>query len=142
MPVENPMASSQPETQTPSSRPMSSLEIGIMVGSIVFFVTMILLMFIVRGLDQRRRVKGLLRHAEDGNADGKEELQTTQENSIAKHAQHEPVKHRFESLWGKIGTNVKNFLCRLGASQNNVDKGMEASCNTNTNTNTKAGQTS
>ncbi|KAF4986526.1 hypothetical protein FGRMN_10801 [Fusarium graminum] len=138
MPVENPMTSSQPVTQTPGFRPMSSLEIGIMVGSIVFFAIMILSIFIVRGLDQRRRVKGLLRHAEDGNADGKEELQTPQENSIAKHAQHEPVTHRFESILGKIGTDVKNFLCRLRASRKNVDKGTEATCNTNT----KAGQTS
>ncbi|KAM0355828.1 hypothetical protein ACHAPU_000215 [Fusarium lateritium] len=138
MPVENPLTSSQPETETPGSRPMGSLEIGLMVGSIVFFAIMILSIFIVRGLDQRRRVKGLLRHAEEGNVDGKEEFQTPQDNSIAKHAQHEPVKHRFENLRGKIGTGVKNFLHRLRASQKNVDNGAEATRNTNI----KAGQTS
>ncbi|KAF4452234.1 hypothetical protein F53441_4894 [Fusarium austroafricanum] len=66
MPVANPTTSSQPEeSETPGSRPMSRLEIGLMVGSIVFFVTLIFSIFLVRALDKRHRLKSRMRRAEE-----------------------------------------------------------------------------
>ncbi|SPJ89592.1 uncharacterized protein FTOL_12953 [Fusarium torulosum] len=132
MPVANPVTSSQPETQIPGSRPMGGLEIGLMAGSIVFFVVLISSIFIVRGLDQRRRVKEMLRRAEEGNAGVKGEFQTPQENNISGQDQHEAAKHH---LWGKLGANLKTYLYRLKANQEKVGNVSEASSNT------KAGQT-
>lgn len=105
MPVANPVTSSQPETQIPGSRPMGGLEIGLMAGSIVFFVVLISSIFIVRGLDQRRRVKEMLRRAEEGNAGVKGESQTSQEDNMLGQDQHEAAKHH---LWGKVGVNLKS----------------------------------
>ncbi|KAH6956932.1 hypothetical protein FAVG1_04364 [Fusarium avenaceum] len=132
MPVANPVTSSQPETQIPGSRPMGGLEIGLMAGSIVFFVVLISSIFIVRGLDQRRRVKEMLRRAEEGNAGVKGESQTSQEDNMLGQDQHEAAKHH---LWGKVGVNLKTYLYRLRANQEKVGNVSEASSNT------KAGQT-
>jgi hypothetical protein len=84
---------------------MGGLEIGLMAGSIVFFVVLISSIFIVRGLDQRRRVKEMLRRAEEGNAGVKGDIQTPQENNISGQDQHEAAKHH---LWGKLGANLKS----------------------------------
>jgi hypothetical protein len=84
---------------------MGGLEIGLMAGSIVFFVVLITSIFIVRGLDQRRRVKEMLRRAEEGNAGVKGESQTSQEDNMPGQDQHEATKHH---LWGKLGANLKS----------------------------------
>jgi TRAP-type C4-dicarboxylate transport system permease small subunit len=66
MPVVNPTATSLPEEpQTSESRPMSRLEIGLIVGVTVVFVTLIFFIFLVRALDHRRRKRLLRRMAED-----------------------------------------------------------------------------
>lgn len=105
MPVANLVTSSQPKTQIPGSRPMGGLEIGLMAGSIVFFVVLISSIFIVRGLDQRRRVKEMMRRAEEGNAGVKGEPQTSQDDNMPGHGQHEAAKHH---LWGKLVANLKS----------------------------------
>ncbi|KAM0202318.1 hypothetical protein ACHAPQ_004803 [Fusarium lateritium] len=132
MPVANPVTSSQPETQIPASRPMGGLEIGLMAGSIIFFVVLISSIFIVRGLDQRRRVKEMLRRAEEGNAGVKDDFQSPQENNISGYDHHETTKHH---LWGKLGANLKTYLYRLRANQEKAEDVSEASSNS------KAGQT-
>jgi hypothetical protein len=94
---------------------MGGLEIGLMAGSIVFFVVLITSIFIVRGLDQRRRVKEMLRRAEEGNAGVKGESQTSQEDNMPGQDQHEAPKHEAPKheapkhhLWGKLGANLKS----------------------------------
>ncbi|KAG5664722.1 hypothetical protein KAF25_008456 [Fusarium avenaceum] len=107
MPVANPVTSSQPGTQIPGSQPMGGLEIGLMAGSIVFFVVLISSIFIVRGLDQRRRIKEMLRRAEEGNPGVKGESQTSQEDDMPGPDQHEAAKHH---LWGKMLTFGKQIV--------------------------------
>ncbi|KAF4944856.1 hypothetical protein FSARC_14560 [Fusarium sarcochroum] len=94
MAVKNPNTSSQPEPESPGSRSMSRLEIGLMVGAILFFAILISSIFLVRGLEQRRRVKGLLRRVEEGNAESKDQHQTPQENNITEQGQQESVEIR------------------------------------------------
>ncbi|KAF4503217.1 hypothetical protein FAGAP_544 [Fusarium agapanthi] len=53
------------EPKAPESRPMSRLEIGLIVGVSVLFTTLIFVIFLVRALDHRRRKKVLRRMAED-----------------------------------------------------------------------------
>ncbi|KAH7199989.1 hypothetical protein ACKRZS_010294 [Fusarium odoratissimum] len=66
MPIVNPTATSVPEEPKASeSRPMSRLEIGLIVGVSVLFVTLIFFIFLVQALDHRRRKKVLRRMAED-----------------------------------------------------------------------------
>ncbi|KAF9776128.1 hypothetical protein IL306_005740 [Fusarium sp. DS 682] len=66
MSVANPTTSSQPEeSQNPGSRPISRLEIGLIVGTIVLFVALISFIFIIRILDQRHRKKHRMRMAEE-----------------------------------------------------------------------------
>ncbi|RKL34243.1 hypothetical protein BFJ72_g9428 [Fusarium proliferatum] len=61
-----PTATSAPEEPKASeSRPMSRLEIGLIVGVSAFFITLIFFIFLIRALDQRRRKKVLRRMAED-----------------------------------------------------------------------------
>ncbi|KAG5745920.1 hypothetical protein H9Q69_011345 [Fusarium xylarioides] len=57
--------SSGEEPKAPESRPMSRLEIGLIVGVSALFITLIFLIFLIRALDQRRRKKVLRRMAED-----------------------------------------------------------------------------
>jgi hypothetical protein len=52
---------------------MSSVDIGLMVGAIVLFFVIITSIFVVRGLDERRRAKRLLQTVEDGNAESQYE---------------------------------------------------------------------
>ncbi|KAF4332519.1 hypothetical protein FBEOM_13682 [Fusarium beomiforme] len=76
MSAAHPTASSQPEEpQTPGPRPMSRLEISIIVGAVVLFVTLISFIFLLRILDQRHRKKQLMRMAEEArNRTPEEEL--------------------------------------------------------------------
>ncbi|CVK90712.1 uncharacterized protein FMAN_08980 [Fusarium mangiferae] len=61
-----PTATSAPEEpKAPESRPMSRLEIGLIVGVSALFITLIFFIFLIRALDQRRRKKLLRRMAED-----------------------------------------------------------------------------
>lgn len=99
MAVANPVTSSQPETQTPSSQPMSSVDIGLMVGSIVLFIVLVTSIFIVRGLDGHRRVKGLLRRAEEGEAESQNEHQTFQETGITELTHPGPAQLRHKGVW-------------------------------------------
>ncbi|KAF4414663.1 hypothetical protein FACUT_14084 [Fusarium acutatum] len=61
-----PTATSAPEEpKAAESRPMSRLEIGLIVGVSALFITLIFFIFFIRALDQRRRKKVLRRMAED-----------------------------------------------------------------------------
>ncbi|KAM0556851.1 hypothetical protein ACHAPJ_005523 [Fusarium lateritium] len=126
MAVENPNTSSQPEPETPGSRPMSRLEIGLMVGSILFFAILISAIFLARGLEQRRRVKGLLRQVEEGNTESKDQHQTSQENIIMEQGQQVSVETRRMS-WRKLGAR---FLSSMRGKK--TDKEPQASSDTET----------
>ncbi|KAF5543577.1 hypothetical protein FNAPI_9640 [Fusarium napiforme] len=63
------------EPKAPESRPMSRLEIGLIVGVSALFITLIFFIFLIRALDQRRRKKVLRRMAEDArNCTPEEEM--------------------------------------------------------------------
>ncbi|KAJ4254298.1 hypothetical protein NW762_009889 [Fusarium torreyae] len=110
MAVENPNTSSQPEPETPGSRPMSRLEIGLMVGSILFFAILISSIFLVRGLEQRRRVKGLLRRVEEGNMESKDQHQTPRENNVTEQGQQKSAETRHMSIWRKRGARFLSSM--------------------------------
>ncbi|RBR26514.1 uncharacterized protein FIESC28_00700 [Fusarium coffeatum] len=99
MAAANPVTSSQPETQTPSSRPMSSVDIGLMVGAIVLFFVIITSVFVVRGIDERRRAKRLLQTVEDGNAESQYEHQANQGTNVTEPEQIGSTSMRHTRLW-------------------------------------------
>jgi len=104
----NPVTSSQPETQTPSSRPMSSVDIGLMVGAIVLFFVIITSIFVVRVLDERRRAKRLLQTVEDGNAEGQYEHRANEETNVTELRQIGSTSMRHTRVWERESSHRSN----------------------------------
>ncbi|KAF4976224.1 hypothetical protein FZEAL_7087 [Fusarium zealandicum] len=69
---------SEPGKEPPKS--MTGVEIGIIVATVVCFVLFVSAVFYCRHAEQRRRVKGILRQAEEGNAENEEKDQPLQNN--------------------------------------------------------------
>lgn len=109
MAAANPVTSSQPETQTPSSPPMSSVDIGLMVGAIALFFVIITSILIVRGLDERRRAKRLIQTVEDGNAESQYEHQANQETNVTEPTQIGSTLMRHMRLWERESSHRKNI---------------------------------
>ncbi|GKU05457.1 hypothetical protein FLAG1_08358 [Fusarium langsethiae] len=98
MATETPVASSQSEVQNPSSRPMGSIDIGLIVGAVALFLIVITSIFVARGLDGRRRARGMLHRAEGGNAANQDEHHAARETSITGVPQPEPAHLRHKSF--------------------------------------------
>ncbi|KAF5018431.1 hypothetical protein F66182_9605 [Fusarium sp. NRRL 66182] len=127
MAAEGPNSSAQPKPEPHGTRSMSGLEIGLMVGSILFFVIMISSIFIVRGLEQRRRAKEPQGRAEDGNVGNKNGHQIPQENDTqGQHLQEHIVASR-SSTWKKMRPQ---FWYPMQSKE--TDKESQASSDTNT----------
>ncbi|KAJ4005184.1 hypothetical protein NW752_011324 [Fusarium irregulare] len=121
MAAANPVTSSQPETQTPSSRPMSSVDIGLMVGAIALFFVIITSILVVRGLDERRRAKRLIQTVEDGNAESQYEHQANQETNVTEPTQIGSTLMRHMRLWERgsqaLRDRIKRFREEFTAEQ-------------------------
>ncbi|KAG8671401.1 hypothetical protein FPOAC1_004648 [Fusarium poae] len=113
MTTEIPIASSQSEVQTHSSRPMGSIDIGLIVGTIALFLIIITSIFIARGLSGRRQARGVLRRAVDGNVANQDEHHTAQEARIAGLTQPEPAQLRQESFWERSTQVLKDHIERF-----------------------------
>ncbi|RFN49129.1 hypothetical protein FIE12Z_6621 [Fusarium flagelliforme] len=113
MAAANPVTSSQPETQTPSSRPMSSVDIGLMVGAIVLFFVIITSIFVVRGLDERRCAKRLLQTVEDGNAESQYEHRVNEETNVTELRQIGSTSMRHTRLWERGSQALRDRIERF-----------------------------
>ncbi|KAJ4140065.1 hypothetical protein NW768_001417 [Fusarium equiseti] len=98
MAAANPVTSSQPETVTPSSRPMSSVDIGLMVGAIILFFFIITSIFVGRGLDECRRAKRLLQTTEDSNGGRQYEHRAYEETNSTELTQIGSASMRYTRL--------------------------------------------
>jgi hypothetical protein len=88
---------------------MSSVDIGLIVGSIILFLVVITSIFVARGLDGRRRAKEALRRAEEGRAESQNQHHTVHEISITEVTQPGPAQLRHKRFWGRESRHCIRF---------------------------------